>query len=247
MDYCSPCSRTLNGAVTCPECGAYDPAVAQPSGRGDGAPAVEAALPEPRLEPRFVDGSNSPGSLPPGSPTVSMDLPGDRYDRPAPLKKYAVRSLAAAAFTLLGGLGAATVFSPSTAPRAASVPDRSSPEEPGADVPDPQASPERASTHPARKGVRDSRGDDVRRPLPASRGTAPTSRPSATPTPSASPTARATPSPRASSSSRRPSSPPRTAAPSTRPSASPSASASGSTSASPTGSGSPSSTGEAGG
>ncbi len=243
MDYCSPCSRTLNGAVTCPECGAYDPGVAQPSDRSDGAPAVETTLPGPYL----IDGSNSPGSPPPGSPTVSKDLPADRYDRQALLKKYAFRSLAAAAFTLLGGLGTATVFSQSTAPRAASIPDQPSTDEPGVRVPDEKASPERASTHPARKGVRDSRGDDVRRPLPATRGTVPTSRPSARATAPASSQAKATPSPRASSSSRRPSSPPRTAAPSTRPSTSPSASPSGSTSTSPTSSGSPSSTGEAGG
>lgn len=237
MDYCIPCSRTLNGAVTCPECGAYDPGVTQLSDRRDGAPAVEAAMPEVRLS----GGPSSSGSPLPGSPTVSQDLSAGRYDRPARLKKFAVRSLAAAAFTLLGGLATASVIPQSTAPRAASIPEQPSPEEPRVRVPDAQASPERVTTHPARKGVRDRDSDGIRRPLPtASRSTSPASRPPATT--SAPPPVKATPTPRASSG-RRPSSPAQTATPSARPSASPS----GSISASPTSSGSPSSKGEAGG
>lgn len=46
MDYCIPCNRTLNGAVTCPECGAFDSGMTQPSERRDGAPAVDGAMPE---------------------------------------------------------------------------------------------------------------------------------------------------------------------------------------------------------
>jgi len=232
MDYCIPCSRTLNGTVTCPECGAYDPGVAQLSDRRGGAPAAEAAMPEVRSS----RGPSSSGSPLPGSPTASQDLSADRYDRPARLKKYAVRSLAAAAFTLLGGLATASVFPQSTAPRAASIPEQPSPEEPGVRVPDTQASPERVTTHPARKGVRDRNGDGIRRPPPtATRSTSPVSRPPATT--SAPPPVKAKPTARASSG-RRPSSPSRTATPSARPSASPSASpsvsASVSISASPT-------------
>jgi hypothetical protein len=232
MDYCIPCSRTLNGAVTCPECGAYDPGMAQPSDRRGGAPAVEAAMPEVRSS----RGPSSSGSPLPGSPTASQDLSADRYDRPARLKKYAVRSLAAAAFTLLGGLATASVFPPSTAPRAASIPEQPSPEEPGVRVPDSQASPQRVTTHPARKGVRDRNGDGIRRPLPtATRSTSPVSRPPATT--SAPPPVKAKPTPRVSSG-RRPSSPSQTATPSARPSASssasPSVSPSGSISASST-------------
>lgn len=240
MDYCIPCSRTLNGAVTCPECGAYDPGMTQPSDSRDGAPAVDAAMPEVRSS----GGPSSSRPPLPGSPAASQDLSADPYDRPARLKKYAVRSLAAAAFTLLGGLAAASVSPQSTAPRAASIPEQPSPEEPGVRVPD-QASPEHVTTHPGRKGVRDRNGEGVRRPLPtATRSTSPVSAPPVTT--SVPPPAKAKPTPRASSG-RRTGPPSRTAAPSARPSASPSASPSGSISASPTSSGSPSSKGEAGG
>lgn len=230
MDYCIPCNRTLNGAVTCPECGAYDSGVAQPSGRRDGAPAVDAVMPEVR----FDGVPDSFESSVPGPPTPSPDLPEDRYDRPSRLRKYAVRSLAAAAFTVLGGLATASVLHQSTAPRAASPPEPSF-VEPEISVTDSPASPEREPTHPARKGGRDRNGDGNRRPAPPPpRSTPPVSRPS-TATTSAPPPVKEKPTPRPSSS-RRPSPPARTAPPSTRPSASPSAS----TSASPTRSGSPS-------
>ncbi|WP_438829320.1 SCO2400 family protein [Streptomyces sp. HUAS TT20] len=233
MDYCIPCSRTLNGAVTCPECGAYDPGMAQLSDRTDGAPTVDAAVPKVRFSGR-PDSSASPL---PEAPTPQQDLPADRDDRPSRLRKYAVRSLGAAAFTILGGLAVASVLPEPTAPRAASIPERPSPEEPGVRVTDSSASPERVTTHPARKGVRDRNGDGIRRPLPtATRSKSPVSRPPTTSTP---PSVKTKPTPR-SSSSRRPSSPPQTATASARPSASPS----GSISASPTSSGSPSSKGE---
>ncbi|GAA3135726.1 hypothetical protein GCM10017687_60230 [Streptomyces echinatus] len=238
MDYCIPCNRTLNGAVTCPECGAFDSGMAQPSERRDGAPAVDAAMPEVRFggEPEF---SESPL---PGAPTAPQDLPADPYARPSRLKKYAVQSFAAAAFTIIGGLATASVVHQSTAPRAASVPE---PPPAEAEVrvtgaPAASASPERLPTHPARKGVRNPSGDGIRTPPPSPpRSESPVSRPPATT--SAPPPAKEDPTPRPSSSSRRPSPPTRTATPSTRPSASPS----GSVSASPTSSGSPSSTEEA--
>ncbi|OQD57861.1 hypothetical protein BM536_000120 [Streptomyces phaeoluteigriseus] len=237
MDYCIPCNRTLNGAVTCPECGAYDPDVAQSSDRRDGTPDVDAAMPEAR----FGGGPNSSGSPLPGSPTPSQDLPAD--DRPARLRKYAVRSLAAAAFTLLGGLATAWVLSQPTAPRAASIPAPPSLEDPGGrvtDSPAAPASPERVTTHPARKGVRDLDGGGIRRPLPtATRSKSPVSRPPVATT-STPPPGKAKPTPRTSSS--RPTSPSRTATPSATPSASPS----GGVSASPSVSGSPSGRGEAG-
>lgn len=232
MDYCIPCSRTLNGAVTCPECGAHDPGMAQVSDRRGGAPTLETVIPEIRSG----RGPNSSGSLLPGSPTASRDPSADRYERPVRLKKYAVRSLAAIAFTLLGGLATASVFPQPTAPRAASIPEQPSPDGPGVRVPDSQASPERVSTHPARRGVRDRNGDGIARPLPtATRGMALVSRPPATT--SAPPPVKAKPTPRASSG-RRPSSPSQTATPSARPSGSssvsPSTSPSGSISASST-------------
>ncbi len=236
MDYCIPCNRTLNGAVTCPECGAYDFGMAQPSERRDGAPAVDAAMPDVRLD--GAPDSSEPAF--PGPPTPSRDLPEDRYDHPSRLRKYAVRSLAAAAFTLLGGLATASVLFPSTAERAASPPDPSltEPEIRVTDAPvppDSPASPEREPTHPARKGVRDRNAGGSRRPVPAPpRSTSPVSRPP-TATTSAPAPVKETPTPRPSRS-RRPSPPPRTAPPSPRPSASPS----GSVSASPTRSGSPS-------
>ncbi|MBL1106595.1 hypothetical protein JK361_18655 [Streptomyces sp. 5-8] len=239
MDYCIPCNRTLNGAVTCPECGAFDSGMGQPSERRDGAPAVDAAMP-------VVRSSGEPGSpeFPlPGPPTAVQDLVADRYDdRPSRLRKYAVQSLAAAAFTILGGLATASVILPSAAPRAASVPEPP-PAEPEVRITDSPASPERVPTHPARKGVRDRSSDRIRRPLPQpARSKSPVSRPPVAATTSAPPPAKEKPTPRPSSS-RRPSPPTRTATPTPRPSATPS----GSISASPTSSGSPSSTAEAGG
>ncbi len=242
MDYCIPCNRTLNGAITCPECGAYDSGMPQPSEQPDGAPAVDAAMPEV-----LFSGGPGPSESLPGSLTPAQDLAADRYDRPSRLKKYAVRSLAAAAFTILGGLATASVLPQSAAPRAASTPESplAEPEVRVTDSPASPASPaspERVPTHPARKGVRDRKGDGIRRPPPApSRSKSPVPRPSVTTT-SARPPVKEKPTSRPSSS-RRPSPPSRTETPSPRPSASPS----GSISASPTSSGSPSSTGEAGG
>ncbi|GAA5706806.1 hypothetical protein Save01_07665 [Streptomyces avermitilis] len=237
MDYCLPCSRTLNGAVTCPECGAYDPGMAQLSDRRDAAPAADAVMPEVR----FSGGPSSSASPLAGSPTPGPDLPADGYDRPSRLKKYAVRSFAAAAFTILGGLTTASVLSQPTAPRAASIPDQSSPEELGVRGTDAPASSERVTTHPGRKGVRDRNVDGSRRPLPtATRSESPVSRPPAATT-VAPPPVKAKPPSRTSSG--RPSSPSQTATPSASPSASPS----GSISASPTSSGSPSGRRQAGG
>lgn len=239
MDYCIPCNRTLNGAVTCPECGAYDSGMAELSERRDGAPAVGAAMPEVR----FNEGPGSSESPLPGPPTPSQDMPADRHDRPSRLKKYAVQSLAAAAFTLLGGMATASVLQQPADPPAASAPEPSpaEPEVRVTDSPASPASPKRVPTHPARQGVRGRDSAGNRRPPPTpSRSVSPVSRPSATT--SASPPAQEKPTPRPSSS-RRPSPPSRTATPSTRPSASPS----GSISASPTSSGSPTGTGETGG
>ncbi|MER7819569.1 hypothetical protein ABTX79_30520, partial [Streptomyces sp. NPDC096153] len=52
MDYCAPCHRTLNGAVTCPECGAYDSAMT-PTGE---IPVAAAAMPEIRPEEETAPG-----------------------------------------------------------------------------------------------------------------------------------------------------------------------------------------------
>ncbi|MGA5041973.1 hypothetical protein ACPCA8_33770 [Streptomyces capoamus] len=230
MDYCIPCNRTLNGAVTCPECGAYDSGMAQPGERGDGAPAVGAPIPDARP-------TGAPdGAALPGPSIAARDLPEHGYGRPSRLRKYAVRSLAAAAFTILGGLATASVLPQSAAPRAASPPEPSFTEpEPEVRVTGSPASPEREPTRPARRGVRDRSGDGGRQSAPAPpRGTPPVSR-SSTPTTSAPPPVEEKPTPRPTRS-RRPSPPPRTATPSSRPSASPSVSVS----ASPTRSGSPS-------
>lgn len=231
MDYCIPCNRTLNGAVTCPECGAFDSGMTQPSERRDGAPAVDGAMPE-------VLFNGDPGSSESpllGPPTPPQDLPADRYDRPPRLKRYAVQSVVAVAFTILGGVATASVLLQSTAPRAAPPPESSS-VEPEVRVTGSPASPEREPTHPARSGVRDRNSGDDRRPAPAPpRRRPPVSSPSAATTTSAPPPVKEKPTPRPSSS-RRPSPPSRTATPSTRPSASPSDG----TSPSPTRSGSPS-------
>jgi hypothetical protein len=79
MDYCIPCSRTLNGAVTCPECGAYDSDMAHLSDRGEGASvAVDYAMPEGRF-----------GGEPGPSPDV-LEVPAPRVSGAAAMTKSGV-------------------------------------------------------------------------------------------------------------------------------------------------------------
>lgn len=230
MDYCIPCSRTLNSAVTCPECGAYDSDMAELSNHTGGAPRDDTAIAKvhvPEGLPPFGS-AGDPGSAPP-----APDLSAAR-NRPPRLKKYAVRSLAAAAFTILGGLATASVLPQSTAPRAASIPEGPSPDELQGPVSDSPTSLVRVTTHPARKGVQDRNSDGIRRPVPTpTRSERPTSRPPSTT--SAPPRVKPRPTPRPSSSGH-PNSPKPTATASARPSASPSSSIS----PSPTSSRSPS-------
>lgn len=98
MDYCVPCRRTLNGAVTCPECGAYDNGMAPLGDWGGGAAEVDTAAMEvsegrDSAEPRGV-----PSSLTPSVPgaSVTADVPEDRRHGSPRWKKHGVRTLAAA-------------------------------------------------------------------------------------------------------------------------------------------------------
>lgn len=232
MDYCLPCRRVLNGAVTCPECGAYDSATAPPSDRsGGGAPTVDMMVPEIL----FSEGPSSFESPEPLRPPASADVPAARGRHPQRLKKYGGRTLAAAALAMLGGLAAVSLLPEHSAgaPGAAPGPERVSPDEPEPHVTkSPKATPERPATHPARGSVRDRSSGTTRRP--SATATHRESAASPAPTASTSPPVRARPTPRPSSG--RPS---HSASPTPTPSASPS----GSVSTSPTGTPAPSTSG----
>lgn len=234
MDYCHPCRRALNGAVTCPECGAYDSDMPPPSHRTGDTPAVDTA----QLEVLFSEGSGSfEPSAPPWSAVPSADVPAARRRCPPRLMKYGGRTLAAATVAVLGGLAATTLLPQHSAgaPRAVTSPDQASPDEPHVPVsesPRASRSPERPTTHPGRGSGRNRSSGEASRP----RAT-PTPRESpASPTPAAptSPPAKAESTPRPSSG--RPSAP---ASPTPPPSGSPT----GSVSPSPTSSPAPSTTG----
>ena len=234
MDYCLPCRRALNGAVTCPECGAYDSDMATPSDHFGGARAADLAA----LDALVIEGPRSVESPDVSwSPAPPSDGPAARRRCAPRLKKYGGRTLAAATFAMLGGLAAASLLTQHSAgsPMAAPSPEQASSDEPDVSVTEsPEASriPQRPTTHPARGSVRDRNSDATRRPRPtATHRESPAARTPAAPT---GPPVKARPTPRPSSD--RPSQ-------SASPTATPSASPTGSASASPTSSTAPSTTG----
>ncbi|MEV7689691.1 hypothetical protein [Streptomyces bungoensis] len=221
MDYCIPCNRTLNGAVTCPECGAYDSGAAEAADRGDSAAATAATLPDTRfgVEPA------------PQEALEILESPtAPRGERPRKLKRYAGRALAAAAFTVLGGVAAATLLPQQTTPRAAPAPDQPLPDESRVQVTDAPAAPSPTATHGTREAHRGRVAGRSARPGP----TASRRQPAAVRTPTATavsrPPATADPTPRRPSG--RPSPTAQTGTPTARPSASPSGTAGASPSAS---------------
>ncbi|MDQ1006094.1 hypothetical protein QFZ82_000579 [Streptomyces sp. V4I23] len=255
MDYCVPCRRPLNDTVTCPECGAYDYGMTLPGASGDGAPAVDTAAmealfsagPDPVETPSPSPSIPTPRKRPAedataSAPTPSAEGPEARRRHGAPRwKKYGVRTLAAAAFTVLGGFAAGAVLpEPTAGPQSADLPDAPPGPEQASEAPQgraaapPRASrpPERAATRPARGAGRD-RDSEVIRP-PRATATQPESpTPPAAPTVTASPSAKPTPAPRPPSG--RPSPSPTPTAPSPpAPAPTPSPSPSGSTGTPPT-------------
>ena len=239
MDYCIPCRRTLNGTVTCPECGAYEADTVPANDRSDSAPAADPAV----LDGLFSEG---PGSYESpdvsSSPTPTADVPAARRRCPPRLKKYGGRTLAAATFAMLGSLATALLLPQQSAgtPGAAPSPEQATPDEPDVRVTEPpraSRSPERPATHPARGDVRDRKGTGRPRATATDRES-PTPQASAATT-SPRPPVKARPTPRPSSA--RPSKPasPPTATPPPSPPASPPSSPS----ASPTSSPLPSTTG----
>lgn len=235
MNYCYPCRRALNDAVTCPECGAYDSGMAPPSDRSSDAPAVDTAV----LEVLFSEGPDSFESAAPSAPPAppaevpeAADTPGARRRSPTWLKKHGRRTLTSAALSVLGGLAAASLVPQHSAgaPKAAPSPERASPDQPSADVttsPEASPSPERPDTRPARGGVRD-RSSGMS-PRPRATATERESPASQAPAATIGPPVKARPTPRPSSGSPSPS-----ASPTTPPSASPTASISISPTVSPT-------------
>lgn len=265
MDYCVPCRRPLNGTVTCPECGAYDYGMALPGESGDGAPVDDTAAMEVLFGagPDPVDTSSPSSAIPAPrkraaeTATASASTPPAegseaRRRHGAPRwKKYGAQTLAAAAFTVLGGLAVGAVLPESVAgPQSADVPDATpGPEQASSEAPQgraaapPQASrpPERAATHPARGTGRD-RDSEVIRP-PRATDTQPESpTPPAPPAVTAPPSAKPTPAPRPPSG--RPSPSPTPTAPPT-PAPTPTPSPSGTTSTPPTADPTPSPAGKA--
>lgn len=254
MDYCVPCRRTLNGAVTCPECGAYDSAMAPTGGipvaATGGIPVAATDVPEIRPEeetatggasdvaPAPADTATPPGPLAtaPAVAAAAVAAPV-RHPRPRRWRTYGGRTLAAAAFAVLGGLGTSSLLADGSAglPQAAPSPELPSsdgPREHGTAGPTASAAPERPATHPARGAARERNGGAPGRP----RVTPPSARPPAARTPAPVPDSAPPPvtdGPSARPSTGRP-------VPSPSPTAPTSPSPGGSTGASPTGSPSPS-------
>ncbi|TLQ46131.1 SCO2400 family protein [Streptomyces marianii] len=261
MDYCVPCHRTLNGAVTCPECGAYDPAMADADGvppsatpmaetcpgeeTAPGGPPAAAPAPAHAAPPATADTATPPGLTATTPLATASDRRAETHvadahrPRPRRWRTYGGRTLAAAAFAVLGGLGTSSLLANGSTdlPRAAPSPELPSPDgsrEPGTAGPTASAAPERPATHPARGAARESNGAAPSRP----RTTPATPEPPAVPTPepapdTASPPVTAGPSARPSTGG---------PAPSPSPTAPTSPSPSGSTGASPTGSPTPGTT-----
>ncbi|WP_436844407.1 SCO2400 family protein [Streptomyces wuyuanensis] len=265
MDYCVPCHRTLNGAVTCPECGAYDSAMAPtgeipvaatggiPVAPTGGIPVAATDMPGIRTEePTAPEGPPAdiatvpapagtatppgPAATAPALAAAAVTAPA-RRPRPRRWRTYGGRTLAAAAFAVLGGLGTSSLLADGSAglPQAAPSPDLPSsdgPREHGTARPTASAAPERPAGHPARGAARERDGGAPGLP----RATPSSARPPAARTPapvpdSAPPAVSAGPSARPSTG--RP-------VPSPSPTAPTSPSPGGSTGASPTGSPSPS-------
>ncbi|MDQ0840593.1 hypothetical protein QFZ68_000273 [Streptomyces sp. V1I6] len=237
MNYCIPCRRPLNGTVTCPECGAYEPETVPANEGNDSAPAADTAA----LDRLFSEG---PGSSEPtdvsSSPTV--EVPATRRRCSPRLKKYGSRTLAAATFAMLGSLATALLLPQQSAgtPGAAPSPEQASPDEPDVRVTEPpraSRSPERAAAPPARVDVGDRNGTGRRPRATATERDSPTPRaPAATIGPPPPVKARPTPRPSSGRPSKPASSPSATPPPSPPSSPSP-------PSASPTSSPLPSTTG----
>lgn len=201
MDYCVPCRRTLNGTVTCPECGAYDSGVQPPSdwttevpavgtaameflldeGTGPveppGVPVAQAraatgAVPEPRAASEAVPEPRAATVAVPESRAAAV--PQIQRHRPPRWKKYGGRTLAAATFAILGGLATASLLPDHSAgaPQAAPSPEQASPDEPQGQA----AEPPKASRSPEREATRPARG------TARDRNKGVTRRPRATPT-----------------------------------------------------------------
>ncbi|WP_443043637.1 SCO2400 family protein [Streptomyces sp. GS7] len=110
MDYCSSCSRILNGALVCPGCGAYAPDIAPPAHGRHAAAAAPAAW-----DPWHPAGSAAPGpdqeaephdfdAAPPADVTASTGQGrAARRRQLARWKKHRRRAAAATAVALVGG------------------------------------------------------------------------------------------------------------------------------------------------
>ncbi|GFH34222.1 hypothetical protein SCWH03_04350 [Streptomyces pacificus] len=85
MDYCAPCHRPLNGAVTCPECGAYDSAMAATAA----IPAADPPMPGTGPGEQATPGGSA-DSLP-SSAATTVELP--RFPAPTALPAAAAATL----------------------------------------------------------------------------------------------------------------------------------------------------------
>ncbi|WP_431677406.1 SCO2400 family protein [Kitasatospora sp. KL5] len=100
MDYCAPCRRHLNGALSCPGCGG-------PGGPApmDATAVLPASAPEP---PRYAPGGQQPGL--PHHPADGEPQGRRARRRPAPRRRRAV--LLTAAGLALGGAGVLALAAP---------------------------------------------------------------------------------------------------------------------------------------
>ncbi|MEU8827307.1 hypothetical protein [Streptomyces sp. NPDC048636] len=102
MDYCASCRRTLNGVVTCPECGAYDPLAgpADPKALSTRAIAQQVFGPERRED---TAEAVAPLTAQLGAVTLTQPSPVRRSKRRR-------RAVAVAALAVVGGLAAGSLL-----------------------------------------------------------------------------------------------------------------------------------------
>ncbi|MDQ0935302.1 SCO2400 family protein [Streptomyces turgidiscabies] len=136
MDYCSTCRRHLNGALTCPGCGAYAPDIA-PLADGTPAPAAGTVAAARQVQSQVWNDADSDAEA---SSAAPAEHPYDGPDGPSPApsgraarrrqrerwKKTQRKALVATAVALVGGGLTVASLNRQTPDRtqAASAPDR---------------------------------------------------------------------------------------------------------------------------
>ncbi|MBL1099612.1 SCO2400 family protein [Streptomyces coffeae] len=110
MDYCASCRRTLNGVVTCPECGAYDPLAgpADPKALSSQAIAEQVFGADRRAEASASD-AVAPLTAQLGAVTLTEPDRSRRRRTPGGNRRRR-RAVAVAALAVVGGLAAGSLL-----------------------------------------------------------------------------------------------------------------------------------------